>query len=42
MTDFPTDSELRELEAEIDDTLTLDCDEWVSSMMQDIANLIFD
>lgn len=42
MTDFPTDFELKQLEAEIDDTLTLDCDEWVDAMMQEIADLIFD
>ena len=33
MNDFPTDSELKQLEAEVDDTLALDCDDWVDSMM---------
>ena len=42
MTDFPTDFELKQLEAEVDDTLTLDCDEWVDATMREIADLIFD
>ena len=36
MTDFPTDSELKALEAEVDDTLSQDCDDWVDSMMMGI------
>ena len=36
MTDFPTDLELRELESEIDDTISLDCDDWVDAMMMSI------
>ena len=36
MTDFPTDSELRELQSEVDDILSQDCDDWVDSMMMGI------
>lgn len=39
MTDFPTNSELRELEAEVDDTLTLECDDWVDAMMSDLVDI---
>ena len=33
MSDFPTDNELKLIDAEVDDTLTQDCDDWVDSMM---------
>ena len=36
MTDFPTDFELKQLEAEVDDTINLDCDDWVDAMMMSI------